>query len=139
MAGWIKLWRKLIENGHFKMPGTAFKLWIYCLLEAVPYPDYMQDLAIGELWLSYQGIRENLGEGDKKVSMSTVSAALKYLEQNGYIMLQPEKFKGIKAKIVNWGEYQSFVYAGTELPTTRGVAGADSPATLTVADRLLPQ
>lgn len=21
MAGWIKLWRKLIENGHFKMPG----------------------------------------------------------------------------------------------------------------------
>lgn len=115
------------------MPGMAFKLWIYCLLEAAPYPDHKRNLAIGELWLSYQNVRENLGEGDKKVSMSTVSAALKYLEQHGYITLQSEKFKGIKAKIVNWGDYQAF-YTDSETPATPRVVVAESPTTLTVAD-----
>jgi len=116
------------------MPGMAFKLWIYCLLEAAPYPDHKRNLAIGELWLSYQNLRENLGEVDKKVSMSTVSAALKYLEQHGYITLQSEKFKGIKAKIVNWGDYQAFIYTDSEPPATSSVAVAESPTTPTVAD-----
>jgi len=118
------------------MPGMAFKLWIYCLLEAVPYPDpdHKRNLAIGELWLSYQNLRENLGEGDKKVSMSTISSALKYLEQHGYITLQSEKFIGIKAKIVKWGDYQAFIYTDSEPPATPRVAVTESPTTLTVAD-----
>lgn len=120
MAGWIKLWRKLIENGHLKMPGTAFKLWIYCLLEAVPYPDYKRGLDAGELWLSYQSIRHNLAEGNKNVSNSTISAALKYLEQKGYVTLHPEKFKGIKAKVVNWADYHALAYsAAAETPARR--------------------
>jgi len=123
MAGWIKLWRKLTENGHFKLPGTAFKLWIYCLLEAAPYPDPKQVLAAGELWLSYRGIRENLIEDNKNVSMSTISAALKYLEEHGYILLQREKFKALKATVVNWGEYQS-----SDKPAPK--SAAPRPATL---------
>ncbi|AHF08619.1 DnaD domain protein [Desulfitobacterium metallireducens] len=144
MAGWIKLWRKLIDNGHLKMPGTAFKLWIYCLLEAAPYPDLKRNLAIGELWLSYQSIRENLGEVDKKVSNSTVSAALKYLEQHGYLTLQSQRFKGIKAKVVNWSEYQALTYASSELTTTQEATETSSPLPpppvddCTVKNRLTP-
>lgn len=143
MAGWIKLWRKLLENGHLKMPGMAFKLWIYCLLEAAPYPDPKTGLTVGELWLSYQGLRDNLGEGNRKVSMSTVSAALKYLEQNGYITLQSEKFKGIKARIINWGEYQALTSKGTEekaeiytnaLFNPKSNRLTDSPTTLSLAE-----
>jgi len=161
VAGWIKLWRKLIENGHLKMPGTAFKLWIYCLLEAVPYPDYKQNLDAGELWLSYQRIKDNLAEANKNVSKSTISAALKYLEQHGYIKLYPEKFKGIKVKVINWTEYQVLAYSAAaessarqriaaansqtnsaasevEFPIASAVLEVDLPTTLTAAGSNLP-
>lgn len=119
MAGWIKLWRNLLANGHFKMPSMAFKLWIYCLLEAAVYPDPKRDLAAGELWLSYQGIRENLEEGTRKASLSTISASLKHLEQNGYITLQAVKFKGIKARVVNWGQYQTLTHEPYPSPPSK--------------------
>lgn len=110
MAGWVKLWRKLKDNGHLKMPGTAFKLWIYCLLEAAPYPDRARGLEAGELWLNYEHIRQVIGEAGRQMSKSTVSSALKYLEQNGYLKLQAQKFYGVKARVANWQDYQS----GTE-------------------------
>ncbi|HHW05893.1 MAG TPA: DnaD domain protein [Methanothermobacter sp.] len=110
MAGWVKLWRKLKDNGHLKMPGTAFKLWIYCLLEAAPYPDRARGLEAGELWLNYEHIRQVIGEAGRQMSKSTVSSALKYLEQYGYLKLQAKKFYGVKARVVNWQDYQS----GTE-------------------------
>ncbi|MCL5779596.1 MAG: hypothetical protein M1119_01350 [Firmicutes bacterium] len=115
MAGWIKLWRKLKENGHLKMPGTAFKLWIYCLLEATPYQNRARDLEVGELWLNYEYVRQVIGEAGRQMSKSTVSNALKYLEKNGYVELKPKKFYGVKVKVVNWQEYQS----GTETVSTR--------------------
>lgn len=107
MAGWVKLWRTLKENGHLKMPGTAFKLWIYCLLEAAPYPDRARLLEAGELWLSYEHVRQVIGEVGRQMSKSTVSSALKYLDQNGYLELQVKKFYGVKVRVVNWREYQS--------------------------------
>ena len=107
MAGWIKLWRKLKDNGHLKMPGTAFKLWIYCLLEAAPRPDRARELEAGELWLNYEHIRQVLGEARRQMSKSTVSNALKYLEQNGYLKLQTKAFYGVKACVANWQDYQS--------------------------------
>jgi DNA-binding transcriptional ArsR family regulator len=110
LAGWVKLWRKLKDNGHLKMPGTAFKLWIYCLLEAAPYPDRARGLEAGELWLNYEHIRQVIGEAGRQMSKSTVSSALKYLEQNGYLKLQAQKFYGVKARVANWQDYQS----GTE-------------------------
>lgn len=115
MAGWVKLWRKLKENGHLKMPGTAFKLWIYCLLEASPYQDRARDLEAGELWLNYEHVRQVIGEAGRQMSKSTVSSALKYLEHNGYLELQAKQFYGVKARVANWQEYQS----GTETVPAR--------------------
>ncbi|MCL6558046.1 MAG: DnaD domain protein [Firmicutes bacterium] len=115
MAGWVKLWRKLKENGHLKMPGTAFKLWIYCLLEATPYQDRARDLEAGELWLNYEHVRQVIGEAGRQMSKSTVSSAMKYLEQNGYLELQAKQFYGVKARVANWQEYQS----GTETVPAR--------------------
>ena len=107
MAGWVKLWRQLKDNGHLKMPGTAFKLWIYCLLEATPYPNRARELEAGELWLNYEYVRQVIGENSRQMSKSTISKALKYLEQNGYLKLQAKKFYGVKACVTNWQEYQS--------------------------------
>ncbi|TEB06494.1 DNA replication protein DnaD [Pelotomaculum schinkii] len=107
MAGWIKLWRKLKDNGHLKMPGTAFKLWIYCLLEAAPRPDRARELEVGELWLNYEHIRQVIGEAHRQMSKSTVSSALKYLEQSGYLKLQAKSFYGVKACVANWQDYQT--------------------------------
>jgi len=119
LAGWVKLWRKLKDNGHLKMPGTAFKLWIYCLLEAAPYPDRARGLEAGELWLNYEHIRQVIGETGRQMSKSTVSSALKYLEQNGYLKLQVQKFYGVKARVANWQDYQS----GTETVPVKYQAG----------------
>ena len=107
MAGWVKLWRQLKDNGHLKMPGSAFKLWIYCLLEAAPYPNRARELEAGELWLNYEHVRQFIGEKGRQMSKSTISKALKYLEQNGYLKLQVKKFYGVKVCVVNWQEYQS--------------------------------
>jgi len=107
MAGWVKLWRQLKDNGHLKMPGTAFKLWIYCLLEAAPYPNRARALEVGELWLNYEHVRRVIGETGRQMSKSTISNALKYLEQNGYLKPQVKKFYRVKACVVNWQEYQS--------------------------------
>lgn len=126
-AGWVKLWRRLKENGHFKMPGVAFKLWIYCLLEAAPFPDRARELQAGELWLNYEVIRQTIGEANRQMSKSTVSNALKYLSEKGYLELQTRKFYGVKARVVNWLEYQ----AGTETASGEGPPGVyDSPARL---------
>jgi len=94
-------------------------------LEATPYPDQERDLNAGELWLSYDSIRESIGEEGKKISMSTVSGALKYLEENGYLALHPVKFKGIKAAVANWAGYKAAVptAAGDSLLDTPRVAG----------------
>lgn len=105
------------------MPGTAFKLWIYCLLEAAPYPDRARGLEAGELWLNYEHIRQVIGEAGRQMSKSTVSSALKYLEQNGYLKLQAQKFYGVKARVANWQDYQS----GTET-----VPAGTAPGTETV-------
>lgn len=119
MAGWVKLWRKLKENGHLKMPGTAFKLWIFCLLEATPYQDRARELEVGELWLNYEQVRQVIGEFGRQMSKSTVSSALKYLELNGYLELQVRQFYGVKVKVANWQEYQS----GTETGSGKAVLG----------------
>lgn len=107
MEGWIKLWRKLKKNGHLKMPGTAFKLWIYCLLEAAPYPDWARALGAGELWLNYEHVRQVIGEAGRQMSKSTVSNALKYLATKGYVELEVKQFYGVKARVINWQDYQS--------------------------------
>lgn len=126
MAGWIKLWRKLKDNGHLKMPGTAFKLWIYCLLEAAPRPDRARELEVGELWLNYEHIRQVLGEARRQMSKSTVSNALKYLEQNGYLKLQAKPFYGVKACVANWQDYQSGTAAVPVESASRPSAGTET-------------
>ncbi len=98
---------KTKRKRHLKMPGTAFKLWIYCLLEAVPRPDRARELEVGELWLNYEHIRQVIGEAHRQMSKSTVSSALKYLEQSGYLKLQAKSFYGVKACVANWQDYQS--------------------------------
>lgn len=129
MAGWIKLWRKLKDNGHLKMPGTAFKLWIFCLLEAAPYPDRARSLEAGELWLNYEHVRQAIGEAGRQMSKSTVSSALKYLEQNSYVQLEAKQFYGVKVRVAGWLEYQS----GTETVPAR-VQKSYPPGTETVPE-----
>jgi DnaD/phage-associated family protein len=129
VAGWIKLWRKLKENGHLKMPGTAFKLWIYCLLEAAPYYDRSRSLETGELWLNYEHVRQVIGEAGRQMSKSTVSSALKYLEQHSYVQLEAKRFYGVKVRVANWREYQP----GTETVPTR-VQKSYPPGTKTVLE-----
>jgi DnaD/phage-associated family protein len=126
LAGWIKLWRKLKDNGHLKMPGTAFKLWIYCLLEAAPRPDRARELEVGELWLDYEHIRQVLGEARRQMSKSTVSNALKYLEQNGYLKLQARPFYGVKACVANWQDYQSGTATVAVESASRPSAGTET-------------
>lgn len=107
MEGWIKLWRKVKNDGHMKMPGTAFKLWIYCLLEAAPRPDRARGLEAGELWLNYEHVRQVIGETGRQMSKSTVAGALRYLEQNGYLTRQTKQFYGLKVRLLNRPEGQS--------------------------------
>jgi DnaD/phage-associated family protein len=129
VAGWIKLWRKLLKNGHFNMPGTAFKLWIYCLLEAAPYPDRKRSLEAGELWLNYEHVRQAIGEAGRQMSKSTVSSALKYLAQHSYVQLEVKQFYGVKVRVAGWREYQS----GKEKAPAR-VQKSYSPGTVTVLE-----
>ncbi len=129
MNGWIKLWRKLISNGHFSLDSRAFKLWIYCLLEAAPYPDPVKGLAAGELWLSYRSIREKLTEGSKKLSMSTIAAVLKQLEAQGYLSLEHCKAAGTKVSILKWREHQS---TGSEDASSPAVEALPAPMLLYV-------
>ena len=110
MNGWIKLYRKLTANGHFSLDSRAFKLWVYCLLEAAPYPDPVKGLAAGELWLSYRSIREKLTEGSKKLSMSTIAAVLKQLEAQDYLSLEHCKAAGTKVSVVKWREHCAFIF-----------------------------
>ncbi|MDD3654125.1 MAG: DnaD domain protein [Desulfotomaculaceae bacterium] len=121
MTGWVKLWRKLKYNGHLKMPGNALKLWIYCLLEAAPYPDRARGLKAGELWLNYEQVRQVIGTNSRQMSKSTVSGALKYLEKNGYLTLQVKQFYGVKACVANWQKYQS----GTETVPEHGPSSTE--------------
>lgn len=122
MPGWIKLWRQLADNGHFKMPDLAFKLWIYCLLKASPFP--ADGLAPGELYISYSEIQRELGRPGTKMSRSTISRALRYLEEHGYLSLEAAAFKGIRARVVNWDRYQCA--AGTESVPAEPAASTES-------------
>jgi DnaD/phage-associated family protein len=105
------------------MPDTCFKLWIYCLLKASPFPT--DELRPGEFFLSYKEIQENLGQYRRCMSKSTVSRALRYLEEQGYLSLEVTRFRGIKARVLNWHKYQ----AGTE-----SVPGECSPGTESVLE-----
>lgn len=113
------------------MPGTAFKLWIYCLLEAAPYSDRARDLEAGELLLNYEHIRQVIGETGRQMSKSTVSNALKYLEKNNYLELQAKQFYGVKVKVVNWHEYQTCKDKKSNQTSTETVPVTDQSSTPT--------
>ncbi|MDA8235940.1 MAG: hypothetical protein M0Z31_14315 [Clostridia bacterium] len=105
MSGWIKLWRKTIDHGHFNMPDICFKLWVYCLLKATPFAT--GELAAGELYLSYKEIQQNLGQQGKTISKSTIAAALRFLQDQGYLVVQAAPLKGMKVKVSRWQRYQA--------------------------------
>lgn len=105
MPGWIKLWRKTIDHGHFHMPDICFKLWVYCLLKASPFST--PELAAGELCLSYREIQENLGQWGKTISKSTIAAALRYLHEHSYLVVEAVPLQGIRVKVLNWQRYQA--------------------------------
>lgn len=125
MPGWIKLWRQTIDHGHFSMPDLCFKLWVYCLLKARPFP--ADELAPGELYLSYKEIQDNLGQRGKTISKSTISAALRFLHQQGYLEVNAVRFMGMKIKVLNWQRYQGSDEQGQELarPAVGIIAGED--------------
>lgn len=105
MSGWIKLWRKTIDHGHFNMPDICFKLWVYCLLKATPFPT--GELAAGGLYLSYKEIQQNLGQQGKTISKSTIAAALRFLQEQGYLVVQAAPLQGMKVKVSSWQRYQA--------------------------------
>lgn len=134
MPGWVKLWRQLLDNGHFKMPDQAFKLWIYCLLKASPFP--ADGLAPGELLLSYREIQRELSQPGRQMSKSTISRALRYLEAHGYLHLEAAPLRGIKARVLNWDKYQSAADPGPEpSPGTESVPAKPVPGTESVPGR----
>jgi DnaD/phage-associated family protein len=131
VPGWVKLWRQLLDNGHFKMPDQAFKLWIYCLLKASPFP--ADGLAPGELLLSYREIQRELSQPGRQMSKSTISRALRYLEAHGYLHLEAAPLRGIKARVLNWDKYQSTADPGPEpSPGTESVPAKPVPGTESV-------
>jgi hypothetical protein len=103
MTGWIKLPRQLIAKGHMRMPELAFKIWIYCLLRASPFPN--GNLQVGELELSYKEIQQ-LSPPDKTISKSTIANNLRYLKENCYLEIKARPFTQLKVKINNWHWYQ---------------------------------
>ena len=105
MSGWIKLWRRTIDHGHFNMPDSCFKLWVYCLLKAAPFAT--EELAAGELYLSYKEIQQNLGQRGKTISKSTIAAALRFLQEQGYLVVQAAPLQGMKVKVCSWQRYQA--------------------------------
>ncbi|ABO49047.1 hypothetical protein Dred_0502 [Desulforamulus reducens MI-1] len=132
MSGWIKLWRRTLDHGHFHMPDSCFKLWVYCLLKAAPFAT--GELAAGELYLSYKEIQQNLGQQGKTISKSTIAAALRFLQNQGYLVVQAAPLQGMKVKVCSWQRYQ----AREEGNSSEGAGEGDSQNLSTVRAELLP-
>lgn len=102
-TGWIKLHRQTAEHGHFQMPGICFKLWMYCLLKAHPSSEAQE--AAGTLLLTYAEIQDKLRQPGRAFSKSTIAAALRYLQEQGYLQIARTQH-GLKITVVNWFKYQ---------------------------------
>jgi hypothetical protein len=105
-SGWIKLYRSLSDHGHLQMPDKALKLWIYLLLEVNHTPNAR--CASGEGWITYRRIRESCCDpAGPQWSDHTISKALDYLENGGYIRRIKTKVGAAqRLRVLNWHKYQ---------------------------------
>lgn len=118
-TGWIRLHRRLLDNGHLHMPHLAFKIWIYILLSASRSDNKRYDVGVGECWRTYDDIMEECAvTGVGRPGRSQISKALDFLEEGGYIQrIYATKGKGVKLRVLNWSRYQTETYSPEYSPS----------------------
>jgi DNA-binding transcriptional ArsR family regulator len=107
--GWVRVYRQMLERGHFNMPAAAFKMWIYFLLRAAHQEQTAWKIEPGEAWISYEDIQRDCADKPgTRLSRRTVAKHLRQLEDGGYIKrIHNCRGLGMKIRIVNWDKYQS--------------------------------
>ncbi|MEW6429579.1 MAG: hypothetical protein AB1568_16280 [Thermodesulfobacteriota bacterium] len=104
--GYIKLHRKLLDNGIFKNPNLV-QFWVYCLLKAshkehtvmVGYQEVV--LRPGEFLFGRKATAQELGQSEKVVRTSALIAA-----KIGLIRATQRASKYTVYSVVNWSTYQ---------------------------------
>lgn len=106
MAGWIKLYRKILESTVFDNE-KLLKVWIWCLLKAT-HDEYEQ--LVGRQIVNLQKGQfvtgRNAASKELKMTPSTTWDYLKILERNRNIDIKSNNKYSI-VTIVNWELYQS--------------------------------
>jgi hypothetical protein len=106
MPGYIKLYRKLLENPIMKKPGML-QLWIYCLLRAnhesgkVHFGGDEIDIQPGQFITGRFELSDALGE-----KPSTIYKRISALTKTGFLNTKSNN-KNTLVTIVNWELYQS--------------------------------
>ncbi|WP_041275097.1 hypothetical protein [Desulfotomaculum nigrificans] len=104
---------------------------------------YYTGCRIGEVTGCYKEIQQNLGQQGKTISKSTIAAALRFLQDQGYLVVQAAPLQGMKVKVSRWQRYQareeeaSFEELEAEesqLPGTVTVPTESPPGTPTVPE-----
>jgi len=105
MDGYIKLWRKIIENGWLKNH-DLFIFWTYCLLKA-SYKCHTQIVGFKQVELQPGEFIFGRRKAAKDIKMSeqTIRTCLKNLESMGNLTIKPTHLFSI-ISINNWNTYQ---------------------------------
>lgn len=104
--GWIKLWRKILDNGLMQDHKT-FSLWIWILLNVthkkIKYRAYGKEIELlpGQRVISYRPLAEELNMGVRSIRTS-----LKNLVKYGNLTLKSTHQYTILT-VVNWDVYNS--------------------------------
>ncbi len=102
MLGWIKLHRKILDNGIFTGDSDLLKIFVWCLLKASHknHQVGMHNVETGQFITGRISASEQLN-----IKPSTVRNKLNQLQEKGYIELNAtNKFTFITIK--NWSTYQ---------------------------------
>lgn len=116
-AGWIKMYRELLEKGIWQCSTPEQKIVLVVLLLSVNsetkswnWGGQVVECQPGQLITSLQNLAEKCGKG---VSVQTIRSALMKFEKYGFLTNKSTKH-GRLITIVNWGKYQGLTDKGNK-------------------------
>ena len=103
MKGYIKLHRKILDNGVFEN-AELLKVFVWCILRAGAEPAVVfgHNLKVGEFVTGRVSASQEL-----RIAPSTVYDRLKRLEKLGYIKIKSNT-KNSVVRVVNYKQYQGY-------------------------------
>jgi hypothetical protein len=118
LDGYIKLYRKSIENGWLKN-GDLWRFWCYCLLKA-SYKNHSQILGFKQVDLQPGEFIFGRRTAAKEIKMSeqSIRTCLKNLEKMGNLTIKSTHLYSI-ISINNWHTYQEEDFATNPLTNPR--------------------